>query len=62
MVHFHESMRRVFPDRPILELHESHPLLHVLYDLDQRTQIPVEAGIGPVRCLTGGVSSTKTGG
>ena len=41
---FNESMRRVFPDRPILELAEDHPLLHVLYDLDQRTQIPGRGG------------------
>ena len=37
---FVESMLRVFPDRPIVELSEGHELLHVLYDLDQRTQIP----------------------
>lgn len=37
---FTESMHRVFPDRPIVELDESHELLHVLYDLDQRIQIP----------------------
>ncbi len=41
---FNESMRLVFPDRPILELAEDHPLLHVLYDLDQRTQIPGRGG------------------
>ncbi len=37
---FVDSMQRVFPDRRIEELGEDHPLLHVLYDLDQRTQIP----------------------
>ena len=37
---FIESMQRVFPDRPIVELGEDHELLHVLYDLDQRIQIP----------------------
>ena len=37
---FVDSMQRVFPDRPIQELGEDHELLHVLYDLDQRTQIP----------------------
>ncbi len=41
---FTESMTRAFPDRPIVELAESHPLLHVLYDLDQRTQIPGRGG------------------
>lgn len=37
---FRESMERVFPDRPIVEIDESHGVMHVLYDLDQRTQIP----------------------
>ena len=41
---FVESMLRVFPDRPIVELGEEHELLHVLYDLDQRTQIPGRGG------------------
>jgi hypothetical protein len=41
---FVESMRRVFPDRPIEDLGEDHELLHVLYDLDQRTQIPGRGG------------------
>ncbi len=41
---FTESMHRVFPDRPIVELAEGHELLHVLYDLDQRTQIPGRGG------------------
>ena len=37
---FLESMQRVFPERPILDLQEDDPILHVLYDLDQRIQIP----------------------
>ena len=37
---FRESMARAFPEWPIVELDESHELLHVLYDLDQRIQIP----------------------
>ena len=36
---FLESMVRVFPDRPILEIPEDDEVLHVLYDLDQRVQI-----------------------
>ena len=44
---FTDSMRRVFPDRPIQELGEDHELLHVLYDLDQRTQIPGRGGQRP---------------
>lgn len=41
---FTESMGRVFADRPIQELGEEHELLHVLYDLNQRTQIPGRGG------------------
>jgi hypothetical protein len=37
---FEESMQRVFPDRPILELEESHPLMHTVYDLKMDVQIP----------------------
>jgi len=37
---FLESMQRVFPERPILEIEEDAPILHVLYSLDQRIQIP----------------------
>jgi hypothetical protein len=37
---FYDSLQRVFPDRPVVELPETHELLHVLYDLDQRVQIP----------------------
>ena len=37
---FIESMQLVFPDRPIVEIAESDEVLHVVYDLDQRVQIP----------------------
>ncbi|MEZ5366989.1 MAG: DUF4159 domain-containing protein [Bryobacterales bacterium] len=44
------SMRRVFPDRPIVEIAEQDEVMHVLYDLDERTQIP---GIREaMQCLT----------
>jgi hypothetical protein len=42
-----DSVQLVFPDRPIRELGEEHELLHVLYDLDQRTQIPGRGGQRP---------------
>lgn len=41
------SMQLVFPDKPIVELAEEHELLHVLYDLNQRTQIPGRGGVRP---------------
>jgi hypothetical protein len=37
---FESSMRRVFPDRPIVDIPESDPLMSVVYDLDQNIQIP----------------------
>ena len=37
---FRDSMLRVFPEYPIIDIDERNTLLHVLYDLDQRTQIP----------------------
>lgn len=37
---FVASMERVFPDRPIIDIPESDEAFHVIYDLDQRIQIP----------------------
>jgi hypothetical protein len=34
------SMKRIFPDRPIVEIPEDDEVLHVLYDLDEKVQIP----------------------
>ena len=37
---FVESMRRVFPDRPIVEIEQTDEVWHVLYDLDNKIQVP----------------------
>lgn len=37
---FEESMRRVFPDRPIVEIPTKDAIFHTVYDLDERYQIP----------------------
>lgn len=37
---FYESMRLVFPDRPIVEIENEAPILHNVYDLNERYQIP----------------------
>ena len=42
---FWESMQRVFPDRQWVEITEEDPVMHVLYDLNERIQIP---GIYPL--------------
>lgn len=36
---FMESMSRVFPNRPIIEIPDDDPIFHVVYDLDQRFQV-----------------------
>jgi hypothetical protein len=37
---FTASMQRVFPDRPIVELENKEEIFHVLYDLEDRFQVP----------------------
>ena len=37
---FVSSMRKVFPDRPIVEIDNSDAIFHTIYDLDRRYQVP----------------------
>ena len=37
---FTTSMNKVLPGRPIVDIPESDPLFHVLYDLDPKAQVP----------------------
>jgi hypothetical protein len=37
---FQASMRRVFPDRQIVDLDNDNPIFHSIYDLDDRYQVP----------------------
>ena len=37
---FAASMKRVFPDRPIVDIENGDAIFHVLYDLDDRYQVP----------------------
>jgi hypothetical protein len=37
---FMESLQRIFPDRDVVEIPDDHEVFHVLYDLDQKVQIP----------------------
>ncbi len=39
---FTESMRRVFPDRRIVDIPDSDPIFHTVYDLDHRYQVAGE--------------------
>lgn len=42
---FIETMSRIFPDRPIIELPNDDPIYHVIYDTGQRVQIPGTAAL-----------------
>jgi hypothetical protein len=48
---FKATMDRVFPDRPMLEIPPDDPLLHVVYPIDELTQIP---GLRHLSCYGGG--------
>jgi hypothetical protein len=37
---FEESMKLVFPDRPIVEIENRDAIFHTVYDLDDRYQVP----------------------
>jgi hypothetical protein len=37
---FQEGIKKVFPDRDIVELPDANPIFHTLYDLDHRIQVP----------------------
>jgi hypothetical protein len=39
---FINSMSRVFPDRPIVEIENADQIFHTVYDLDDRYQVPGE--------------------
>ncbi len=39
---FVNSMQKVFPDRPIVEIDNKDPIFHTVYDLDDRFQVPGE--------------------
>ncbi len=37
---FLDSMKRVFPDRPIVDISSDDEVFHVLYDVDRKVQVP----------------------
>ena len=61
------SMHKVFPDRQVVELENSDPIFHTVYDLDDRYQVASEGSVhegevGNARAvpITGAASSTTT--
>ncbi|MDQ6666292.1 MAG: DUF4159 domain-containing protein [Acidobacteriota bacterium] len=43
---FEKRIKMVFPDRPIVEIEDSDPIFHTLYDLNDRIQVPGAAHLG----------------
>ena len=52
---FVEGLRKIFPDRTVIDLENSQPVFHVLYDLDSRFQVP------GIQFLRSGSTSEKDG-
>jgi hypothetical protein len=38
---FEEGMKRIFPDRPIVDLSDDHPVFHAVFDLPGMTQVQI---------------------
>ena len=38
---FEESLKRVFPDRPVFNVTDDHPIFHVIYDLPEMTKVAI---------------------
>ncbi len=53
---FEESMKRVFPDRAIVDIPDSDPIFHTVYDLDDRYQIVGEGHLAEGHKLDGYVA------
>jgi len=56
---FMDAIRRAFPERPVEPLPADHPLMRVMYDLDQNTQIPGRRHL--YRDAGGGISARLPG-
>jgi hypothetical protein len=42
---FMQSMRKIFPDRQVVELENPDPIFHTVYDLDNRYQVASEGSV-----------------
>ena len=38
---FASEMKRVFPDRPIIDLTDEHPIFHSVFDLPEMTKVAI---------------------
>ena len=44
---FDETMKKVFPDHPVVEMPSNDSIFHVVYDLNDRYQVPGQWGLSP---------------
>jgi hypothetical protein len=53
---FEERIKKVFPDRPIVDLEDRDPIFHIVYDTSKRLQVPGAAHLreGCKACNQGG--------
>jgi hypothetical protein len=56
---FEERIKRVFPDRPIVDVPDSDPIFHTVYDMKDKLQVPGQAHLrqGCKACDEGGVGA-----
>jgi hypothetical protein len=40
-IEFQESLQRVFPDRPLIDITDDHPVFHTVFDLPQMTSVQI---------------------
>ena len=40
-VGFQEGLQRIFPDRPIIDLTDDHPIFHTVFDLPEMTKVAI---------------------
>ena len=55
---FAESMNKIFPDRPVVEIEDKDAIFHTVYDLDDRYQIQ---GMWSLRGGRGGIAGGGKG-
>jgi hypothetical protein len=58
---FEAEMRRVFPDRPLVDVPPEHPVFHAYYQVDEILQVPnvYQAGSGPTHEYDGYVPRVR---
>lgn len=55
---FEESLKRVFPDRAIVDMSDDHPIFHVVFDLPHVTQVQIPNAGAVMRGRRGSMGGT----